>query len=194
MTPFNRFRTSTGAFVDRLLGPEMRSTGEVMGLSDNFGTAYAKSQDAGGGPLPTTGKLFVSIADRDKRHAIWPIKRLVDLGFQVLATAGTASVLRRNGVAAEEVRKLSEMAEGDNQPSIVELIKSGEIDLIFNTPEGSSSGASTREDGYLIRTAAVLADVPLVTTVPGLAAATQGIEALQRGEVGVQSLQDWAAR
>ncbi|HJE51656.1 MAG TPA: carbamoyl-phosphate synthase large subunit, partial [Tessaracoccus flavescens] len=190
--PFNRFRTATGAFVDTLLGPEMRSTGEVMGLSDNFGTAYAKSQDAGGGPLPTSGKLFVSIADRDKRHAIWPIKRLVDLGFQVLATSGTASVLRRNGVDAQEVHKLSEMTEGSTEPSIVELIKSGDIDLIFNTPEGSASGASTREDGYLIRTAAVLADIPVVTTVPGLAAATQGIEALQKGEVGVRSLQDWS--
>ncbi len=190
--PFNRFRTATGAFVDTLLGPEMRSTGEVMGLSDNFGTAFAKSQDAGGGPLPTSGTLFVSIADRDKRHAIWPIKRLVDLGFRVLATAGTASVLRRNGVAAEEVLKLSEMQEGETAKSIVDLIKSGEIDLIFNTPEGSASGASTREDGYLIRTAAVLADVPSITTVPGLAAATQGIEALQRGEVEVRSLQEWA--
>ncbi|AQP44451.1 carbamoyl-phosphate synthase large subunit [Tessaracoccus flavus] len=191
--PFNRFRTSTGAFVDTLLGPEMRSTGEVMGLSDNFGTAYAKSQAAGGGPLPTSGTLFVSIADRDKRHAIWPIKRLVDLGFKVLATSGTASVLRRNGVEAQVVHKLSEMTD-DSEPSIVDLIKSGGIDLIFNTPEGSSSGESTREDGYLIRTAAVLADIPLVTTVPGLGAATQGIEALQRGEVEVRSLQDWAAQ
>ena len=192
--PFNRFRTSTGAFVDTLLGPEMRSTGEVMGLSDNFGTAYAKSQAGGGGPLPTAGTIFVSIADRDKRHAIWPIKRLVDLGFRVLATRGTASVLRRNGVAAEDVLKLSEMTEGATQPSIVELINAGKIDLIFNTPEGSSSGESTREDGYQIRTAAVLADVPLVTTVPGLGAATQGIESLQRGDIEVRSLQDWAAR
>ncbi|MDO5677751.1 MAG: carbamoyl-phosphate synthase large subunit [Propionibacteriaceae bacterium] len=190
--PFNRFRTSAGAFVDTLLGPEMRSTGEVMGLSDNFGTAFAKSQDAGGGPLPTSGTVFVSIADRDKRHAIWPIKRLVDLGFRVLATTGTASVLRRNGVAAEEVHKLSELQEGETAKSIVDLIKDGSIDLIFNTPEGSASGASTREDGYLIRTAAVLADVPLITTAPGLAAATQGIEALQRGEVQVRSLQEWA--
>ncbi|WP_040284280.1 carbamoyl-phosphate synthase large subunit [Tessaracoccus massiliensis] len=190
--PFNRFRTATGAFVDTLLGPEMRSTGEVMGLSDNFGTAFAKSQAAGGGPLPTSGTVFVSIADRDKRHAIWPIKRLVDLGFRVLATTGTASVLRRNGVAAEEVRKLSELREGETSKSIIDMIKDGDIDLIFNTPEGSASGASTREDGYLIRTAAVLADVPSITTVPGLAAATQGIEALQRGEVEVRSLQDWA--
>ena len=191
--PFNRFRTATGAFVDTLLGPEMRSTGEVMGLSDDFGTAYAKSQAAGGGPLPTSGTVFVSIANRDKRHALWPIKRLVDLGFRVLATRGTASVLRRNGVPAEEIAKLSERGEGTG-PSIVELITSGQIDLIFNTPEGTGdSGAATREDGYHIRTAAVLADVPLVTTVPGLGAATQGIEALQRGEIEVRSLQDWAA-
>ncbi len=191
--PFNRFRTTAGAFVDTLLGPEMRSTGEVMGLSDDFGTAYAKSQAAGGGPLPTSGTVFVSIANRDKRHALWPIKRLVDLGFRVLATRGTASVLRRNGVPAEEIAKLSERGEGTG-PSIVELITSGQIDLIFNTPEGTGdSGAATREDGYHIRTAAVLADVPLVTTVPGLGAATQGIEALQRGEIEVRSLQDWAA-
>ncbi|SHJ37570.1 carbamoyl-phosphate synthase large subunit [Tessaracoccus bendigoensis DSM 12906] len=192
--PFNRFRTATGAFVDTLLGPEMRSTGEVMGLSDNFGTAYAKSQAASGGPLPTGGTFFVSIADRDKRHAIWPIKRLVDLGFRVLATKGTASVLRRNGIAAEEVLKLSEKVEGADGSSIVELINDGRIDLIFNTPEGSSAGESTRQDGYQIRTAAVLADVPLITTVPGLGAAAQGIESQQRGEIEVRSLQDWAKR
>lgn len=192
--PFNRFRTVDGTFVDTLLGPEMRSTGEVMGLSDDFGPAYAKSQAASGSTLPTSGTLFVSIADRDKRHSIWPIRRLIDLGFRVLATRGTASVLRRNGVAAEEIQKLSDRTDDDSQPSIVELITSGKIDLIFNTPEGSASGASTREDGYHIRTAAVLADVPVITTVPGLAAATQGIEALQRGEMDVRSLQDWAAQ
>ncbi|MFT3886811.1 MAG: carbamoyl-phosphate synthase large subunit [Arachnia sp.] len=192
--PFNRFRTTTGAFVDTLLGPEMRSTGEVMGLSDNFGTAYAKAEAAAGGALPTSGTIFVSIADRDKRHAIWPIKRLVDLGFTVLATRGTASVLRRNGIAADDVLKLHERDDENTMPSITDMITGGQIDLIFNTPEGTgSSGASTREDGYHIRTAAVLADVPLVTTVPGLGAATQGIEALQRGEVEVRSLQDWAA-
>ena len=191
--PFNRFRTTAGAFVDTLLGPEMRSTGEVMGLSDNFGTAYAKAEAAAGGALPTGGTIFVSIADRDKRHAIWPIKRLVDLGFRVLATRGTAAVLRRNGIAADDVLKLHERHDGDAAPSITDMITSGQIDLIFNTPEGTGdSGASTREDGYHIRTAAVLADVPLVTTVPGLGAATQGIEALQRGEVEVRSLQDWA--
>ncbi len=191
--PFNRFRTSTGSLIDTLLGPEMRSTGEVMGLSDNFGTAYAKSQAAGGWPLPTGGTLFVSIANRDKRHAIWPIKRLVDLGFTVLATTGTASVLRRNGVPCQILHKISEMDPSNTQPSIFDLITSGEIDLIFNIPEGSASGESTRKDGYLIRTAAVFAEVPAITTVPGLAAATQGIEALQRGEIEVRSLQEWAA-
>ncbi|GAB3814759.1 carbamoyl-phosphate synthase large subunit [Tessaracoccus terricola] len=192
--PFNRFRTSTGAFVDTVLGPEMRSTGEVMGLADNFGTAYAKAWAASGGPLPTSGTVFVSVANRHKRHALWPIKRLADLGFKLLATSGTASVLRRNGVEVTEVHKLSEREEGDTAPTIVELISSGEIDFVFNTPQGSNvDGASPREDGYLIRTAAVLADVPCVTTVPGLAAAVQGIEALRRGGLEVESLQEWAA-
>ena len=190
--PFNRFRTSSGAFVDTLLGPEMRSTGEVMGLSESFGTAYAKGQAAGGGALPASGTIFVSIADRDKRHAIWPLRRFVDLGFTILATGGTASVLRRNGVACQEVQKLSERDEHATGPSIVDLITDGHIDLIFNTPNGGQAGESTREDGYSIRTAAVLADVPLITTVPGLAAAAQGIEAKQRGEIGVRSLQDWS--
>ncbi|MEO7588190.1 MAG: carbamoyl-phosphate synthase large subunit [Arachnia sp.] len=191
--PFNRFRTAAGAFVDTLLGPEMRSTGEVMGLSEDFGTAFAKAQAAGGGPLPTTGTVFVSVANRDKRHALWPIKRLADLGFDILATSGTASVLRRNGVEVRQVPKLSERQEGSGERSIVELITDGDIDLVFNTP-GSSDGASPRRDGYLIRTAAVLADVPCVTTVPGLAAAVQGIEAQRRGHLAVASLQEWAAR
>ena len=188
--PFNRFRTSSGVFVDTVLGPEMRSTGEVMGLSDTFGTAYAKSQAAGGWALPERGTIFASIADRDKRNAIWPLRRFADLGFTVLATRGTASVLRRNGMACEEVRKMTE-ADGAG-PSIVDLIKAGEIDLIFNTPGGGAAGESTREAGYSIRTAAVFADIPLITTVPGLAAAAQGIEAKQRGEVSVKSLQDWS--
>ncbi|MEZ5086068.1 MAG: carbamoyl-phosphate synthase large subunit [Tessaracoccus sp.] len=192
--PFNRFRTSSGAFVDTLLGPEMRSTGEVMGLSDNFGTAYAKAEAAAGGALPNSGTIFASIADRDKRHTLWPIKRLADLGFHILATRGTASVLRRNGVEVTEITKLSDRAEDAADKSIIDMITTGDIDLIFNTPEGTSSGATTREDGYLIRTAAVLADVPLVTTVPGLAAAVQGIEAQRGGEVSVRSLQEWAAQ
>ena len=189
--PFNRFRTVSGGFVDTLLGPEMRSTGEVMGLDINFGIAYAKTQAAGGWPLPTEGTLFVSIGNRDKRHAVWPIKRLADLGFRILATSGTASVLRRNGVTVQEVMKLSQRPEGSMEPSIVELIMDGHIDLIFNTPQGTSEGATPRKDGYLIRTAAVFADVPCVTTVPTLAAAVQGIESQRAGELGVRSLQEW---
>ena len=189
--PFNRFRTVSGGFIDTLLGPEMRSTGEVMGLDINFGIAYAKTQAAGGWPLPTEGTLFVSIGNRDKRHAVWPIKRLADLGFRILATSGTASVLRRNGVTVQEVMKLSQRSEDCSEPSIIELITNGEIDLIFNTPQGASEGASPRRDGYLIRTAAVFADVPCVTTVPTLAAAVQGIESQRAGELGVRSLQEW---
>ncbi len=191
--PFTRFRTSSGAFMDTLLGPEMRSTGEVMGLDMSFGTAYAKSQEAGGWPLPTSGTVFVSIANRDKRHAIWPIKRLADLGFKILATSGTASVLRRNGVMVQEITKLSQRSTDNTEPSILELIKNREIDLIVNTPQGTAgTGTSTRRDGYLIRTAAVMADIACVTTMPGLAAAVQGIEAMRSDAITVRSLQEWA--
>ena len=192
--PFNRFRTASGALVDTLLGPEMRSTGEVMGLDLSFGTAYAKTQSAGGFPVPSEGTVFVSIANRDKRHAIWPIKRLADLGFRILATSGTASVLRRNGVAVQEVRKLSQRVEGDATPSIVDLIKDGGIDLIFNTPQGASADTNPRKDGYLIRAASILADVPCITTVPTMAAIVQSIESKRAGHLEVRSLQDWAAR
>ena len=192
--PFNRFRTASGTFVDTLLGPEMRSTGEVMGLDLSFGTAYAKTQSAGGFPVPSEGTVFVSIANRDKRHAIWPIKRLADLGFRILATSGTASVLRRNGVAVREVRKLSQRVEGDTTPSIVDLIKNGGIDLIFNTPQGASADTNPRKDGYLIRAASILADVPCITTVPTMAAIVQSIESKRAGDLEVRSLQDWAAR
>ncbi|WP_423860251.1 carbamoyl-phosphate synthase large subunit [Arachnia propionica] len=192
--PFNRFRTASGTFVDTLLGPEMRSTGEVMGLDLSFGTAYAKTQSAGGFPVPSEGTVFVSIANRDKRHAIWPIKRLADLGFRILATSGTASVLRRNGVAVQEVRKLSQRVEGDNTPSVVDLIKNGGIDLIFNTPQGASADTNPRKDGYLIRAASILADVPCITTVPTMAAIVQSIESKRAGDLEVRSLQDWAAR
>lgn len=192
--PFNRFRTASGTFVDTLLGPEMRSTGEVMGLDLSFGTAYAKTQSAGGFPVPSEGTVFVSIANRDKRHAIWPIKRLADLGFRILATSGTASVLRRNGVAVQEVRKLSQRVEGDDTPSIVDLIKNGGIDLIFNTPQGASADTNPRKDGYLIRAASILADVPCITTVPTMAAVVQSIESKRAGDLEVRSLQDWAAR
>ncbi|MDP9444103.1 MAG: carbamoyl-phosphate synthase large subunit [Actinomycetota bacterium] len=191
--PFNRFRTVDGRTVDTVLGPEMRSTGEVMGIDAGFGPAFAKAQEATYGDMPTGGRIFVSVANRDKRHMIFPIKRLADLGFEVLATAGTAAVLQRNGVPARVVRKHSQGVGPAGEPTIVGLILAGEIDLVVNTPHGSTSGGSPRVDGYEIRTAAVLRDVPCITTVQGLAAAVQGIEALQGGELGVRSLQSWAA-
>jgi carbamoyl-phosphate synthase large subunit len=193
--PFGRFRDATGAGVDTVLGPEMRSTGEVMGIDTMFGTAYAKSQEAVYGSLPVTGRVFVSIANRDKRAMVFPVKRLADLGFEIWATYGTAEVLRRNGVRAKIVRKHSDGAGPDGEPTVVTRILDGEVDLIVNTPFGSVSAASAavRLDGYEIRTAAVRRGVPCVTTVAGLAAAVQGIEATIRGEVGVRSLQEHAA-
>ena len=193
--PFGRFRDSSGAGVDTVLGPEMRSTGEVMGIDEMFGTAYAKSQEAVYGSLPVTGRVFVSVANRDKRAMVFPVKRLADLGFEIWATNGTAEVLRRNGVRAKIVRKHSDGAGPDGEPTVVTRILDGEVDLIVNTPFGSVSAASAsvRLDGYEIRTAAVRRGVPCVTTVAGLAAAVQGIEATIRGEVGVRSLQEYAA-
>jgi carbamoyl-phosphate synthase large subunit len=191
--PFGRFRDARGQGVDTVLGPEMRSTGEVMGIDEVFGTAYAKSQAAVYGPLPVKGRVFVSVANRDKRSMVFPVKRLADLGFEIWATEGTGEVLRRNGVRATIVRKHSDGPGPGGEPDIVARILAGEVDLIVNTPFGSPGQSGPRLDGYEIRTAAVRRGVPCVTTVQGLAAAVQGIEAIQRGEVGVRSLQDYAA-
>ncbi len=182
--PFQRFRGPDGRQIDSLLGPEMKSTGEVMGFDDVFGTAFAKSQAAAYGSLPVKGTVFVSVANRDKRAAIFPVRRLADLGFRILATAGTAQVLRRNGVTAEVVAKFSE--GGD---TIVGRIAAGEVDLVLNTPFGAPGNSGPRVDGYEIRTAAVGAGIPCLTTVQAAAAAVQGIEELVRGEVTVRSLQ-----
>ncbi|MEJ7707001.1 MAG: carbamoyl-phosphate synthase large subunit [Nocardioidaceae bacterium] len=190
--PFNRFRTADGSNVDTVLGPEMRSTGEVMGVDTSFGIAFAKAQEAAFGGLPVSGRAFVSVANRDKRTMIFPIKRLADLGFEILATAGTASTLRRNGVPATVVRKHSEGAGPDDAPTIVGRILAGDVDLVINTPHGTTSGGSPRLDGYEIRTASVARNIPCITTVQGLAAAVQGIEALQVGDLQVRSLQSWA--
>ena len=189
--PFNRFKTLEGKTVDAVLGPEMRSTGEVMGFDAVFGTAFAKAQTAAYGPLPTEGKIFVSVANVDKRHMIFPIKRLADLGYEILATAGTAEVLRRNGVETTVVRKHTEGVGPDGEPTIVGRILAGEVKLVVNTPHGTSKGGSPRLDGYEIRTAAILTNIPCITTVQGLAAAVQGIEAVRAGDIGVRSLQDW---
>jgi carbamoyl-phosphate synthase large subunit len=180
--PFNRF-----VGVDTVLGPEMKSTGEVMGIDSGFGVAYAKSQAAAYGTLPTKGRVFVSVANRDKRAMVFPVKRLVDLGFEVLATDGTAEMLDRNGVRATVVPKFSEGLAGN----AVERILAGEIDLVINTPFSTSGNTSPRVDGYEIRSACVAHEVPCVTTVQGASAAVQGIEAVIRGDVGVKSLQEW---
>ena len=192
--PFNRFRTYDGTYVDTVLSPEMRSTGEVMGIDAGFGIAFAKSQAAAQNGLPTSGKVFVSVANRDKRHMVFPVKRLADLGFEILATSGTASVLRRNGVATTEIRKLAEdPMPGEQRSTIVDKIHDQDVQLIINTPHGVTAGGNARVDGYEIRTAAVAEGIPCITTVQGLAAAVQGIEALLEERVGVKSLQAWAA-
>jgi len=192
--PFGRFRDPSGQGVDTVLGPEMRSTGEVMGIDAVFGTAYAKSQAAVYGSLPVKGRAFVSVANRDKRSMIFPVKRLADLGFEIWATEGTAEVLRRNGVRAKIVRKHGDGPGPSGEPTVVTQILAGEVDLIVNTPFGSPGQSGPRLDGYEIRTAAVRRGIPCVTTVSGLAAAVHGIEATIRGEVGVRSLQEHAAQ
>ncbi|MEU0265298.1 carbamoyl-phosphate synthase large subunit [Nocardioides sp. NPDC006303] len=189
--PFNRFRTPEGQQVDTVLGPEMKSTGEVMGLDSDFGRAFAKSQAGAFGPLPTQGRIFVSMANRDKRTMIFPIKVLADHGFEIFATEGTAEVLRRNGVPSRLMRKHSEGTGPDGEKTTVQRILDGEVDLVINTPNGTSNARSARMDGYEIRTAAVMANIACITTVQGLGAAVQGIEALRRGEIDVRSLQEW---
>ncbi|CAM5383010.1 Carbamoyl-phosphate synthase large chain [Streptomyces narbonensis] len=186
--PWSRFRDIHGRGVDTVLGPEMRSTGEVMGIDAVFGTAYAKSQAGAYGPLPTKGRAFISVANRDKRSMIFPARELVAHGFELMATSGTAEVLKRNGINATVVRKLSEGEGPNGEKTIVQLIHDGQVDLIVNTPYGTGG----RLDGYEIRTAAVARSVPCLTTVQALAAAVQGIEALGHGDVGVRSLQEHA--
>jgi carbamoyl-phosphate synthase large subunit len=177
--PFARFPGT-----DAVLGPEMRSTGEVMGIDESFGMAFAKAEAAAGITLPVKGTVFLSVANRDKRAVVFPAKRLAELGFRLAATRGTARVLRRAGVDVEEVPKASENGDG---PNVVERLASGEIGMVFNTPVGRRA----RSDGYLIRTAAVAARVPCCTTMAGMFAAVQAIEALISGEAKVTSLQEY---
>jgi carbamoyl-phosphate synthase large subunit len=178
--PFDRFLG-----VDALLGPEMRSTGEVMGIDRDFGAAFAKSQAGTGSMvLPTEGRVFVSVANRDKRAIVFPAKRLVDLGFELVATEGTADLLERAGIRTQVVGKVS---QGDR--SIIELIESGAVGLVLNTPFGSGS----RGDGYEIRQAAVTSGVPCITTLAGILAAIQGVEAVRSGPLEVRSLQEHQA-
>ncbi len=187
--PFKRFRTKEGVAVDSLLGPEMRSTGEVMGIDVDFGSAFSKAQQGGGSALPRSGAIFVSVANRDKRAMLFPVKRLVDLGFTILATRGTAAVLKRNGIEATLVRKITERdGEAPGEKSIVDLILDGTVQMVVNTP----SGQDARADGYAIRAATTSADKPIITTIATLAAAVLGIEAGLTEEIRVKSLQDHA--
>lgn len=187
--PWNRFRRSDGRGVDAVLGPEMRSTGEVMGISPGFGESYAKSQIAAFGPLPKSGTVFISLADKDKAAGIDAAAGLSRLGFRIVATAGTSRYLGEHGVISTPVRKNSEGTGVLGEPTIVEIINSGDIDLVINTPVGRG----TRQDGWLIRTAAVQRSIPIITTTAGFNAAVEGIRFLQSSELSIKSLQEWLA-
>ncbi|WP_404439249.1 carbamoyl-phosphate synthase large subunit [Microbacterium aerolatum] len=184
--PFKRFRTKDGKIVDSVLGPEMRSTGEVMGIDKDFPTAFAKSQAAAYGGMPTSGTVFISVADADKRAVILPAHRLQQLGFTLVATEGTAEILSRNGIPVTVVAKYSETQAGGGE-NIVDLINDGQIDIVVNTP----SGGAARADGYEIRAAAVAADKALFTTIAVLGAAVSGMDAADEG-FDVKSLQEYA--
>ena len=183
--PFKRFRTKDGQTVDSVLGPEMRSTGEVMGIDRDFPTAFAKSQAGAYGGIPRSGTVFISVADSDKRAVILPAHRLQQLGYKLVATEGTAEVLARNGIAVDIVHKFSETVES-GATNIVDLINAGEIDIVVNTP----SGVAARADGYEIRAAAVAADKALFTTMAVLGAAVSAMDALG-APFEVRSLQEY---
>jgi len=174
--PFDRF---PGA--DALLGPEMKSTGEVMGIAADYPTAFGKAQAAAGAELPTTGTVFITVTDSDKPAATQLAASLHDLGFEIVATGGTAQAIRRMGVPVERLKKISE-----GSPNVVDRIESGEVDLVINTPTGSGA----RSDGYEIRRAAVARGIPCITTMTGATAAQRAIRALRSGEPEVRSLQE----
>jgi len=186
--PFNRFRTREGLIVDSVLGPEMRSTGEVMGIDRDFPRAFAKSQLAAYGGIPLTGTVFVSVSDRDKRAVILPMLRLSQLGYTIMATEGTAEVLQRNGIGATVVAKFSEKAD-ESVDTVVDLIRREEVQIVINTPNGRTA----RADGYEIRAAAVAADLPLFTTIAELSAAVGSIDSIRTG-FEVTSLQEYQAK
>jgi carbamoyl-phosphate synthase large subunit len=167
--------------VDTVLGPEMKSTGEVMGVADNFGEAFAKAQLAAGQKLPTTGTVFISVNRRDKPHAGALAKRFVDLGFKLVATHGTADAIEEAGLTVERVFKVKE-----GRPNVVDLIKGERIQMIINTPQGSEPWF----DEKAIRRAAVLARIPTITTLAAARAAAEGIAALQQGTLSVFALQE----
>ena len=173
--PWNKFPG-----VDTVLGPEMKSTGEVMGVADNFGEAFAKAQIAAGQKLPTHGCVFISVTDHDKPHVAEVARKFVDMGFKLVATTGTADVIEEAGMACDRVYKVKE-----GRPNVVDLIKGDRIQLIVNTPQGPDPFF----DEKAIRRAAVTARIPTITTLAAARAAAEGIAALQRGEVNVRALQ-----
>ena len=182
--PFGRFLG-----VDIVLGPEMKSTGEVMGIDTDFGTAFAKSQLAAySSGLPTSGSVFVSVADRDKAQVIEPVRKLIEMGFQVMATDGTAAKLAEHGIASTLVAK-EHVGSSDGRKTTVQAIMDGDLSLVVNTPFGTGA----RRDGYEIRVATVLANIPAITTVQGLVAAVEGIASLQAGPMKVKSIQEHVA-
>jgi len=185
--PWNRFRRRDGRGVDAVLGPEMRSTGEVMGIAATFGEAYAKSQISSFGPLPKSGTVFISLADKDKNSGVNPARELSSLGFRILATDGTAKFFAEHGIPNVIVRKNSQGTGPMGEKTIVEMLNNGDIALVINTPVGRG----TRADGWAIRTASVQRSIPIITTTAGFSAAVQGIKALQAGDLSVSPIQEW---
>jgi len=175
--PFARFPG-----VDTVLGPEMRSTGEVMGLDKNFGRAFAKSQIGAGQKLPLSGTAFISVKDSDKEYAIGPARLLLDMGFEIIATRGTAKFLQAAGLDVSVVNKVLE-----GRPHIVDALKNGQVQLVFNTTEGAQALA----DSLSIRRTALQQKVPYYTTIAGAAAATEAIAALRQGALNVAPLQSY---
>ena len=185
--PWNRFRRVDGTGVDSVLGPEMRSTGEVMGIADSFGEAYAKSQSAAFGALPKSGNVFLSLSERDKAGSVEPARTLVNLGFTLYTTSGTHDFLSAAGVNSILVRKNSDTnASG---PSAVDIITDGTVQLVINTP----LGRGTRHDGWLIRTASVQRSIPIITTIAGFKAAVAGISEITSHPFSIKSVQEWSA-
>jgi len=175
--PFNRFPG-----VDPVLGPEMKSTGEVMGIDADLGVAYMKAQIAAGQKLPLEGKVFISVNDRDKRGIVDVAKRLATLGYEIVSTSGTGEVLRKNGLEVTEVAKV-----GEGRPDVLDLIKNGEIKIIINTP----GGKKTKVDETKIRSGAIMHMLPIITTLSGARATVNGLEAVKKKGFAVKALQDY---
>ncbi|MFM8192183.1 MAG: carbamoyl-phosphate synthase large subunit [Actinomycetota bacterium] len=185
--PWNRFRRLDGNGVDTVLGPEMKSTGEVMGIASTFGAAFAKSQIAAFGPLPKSGAIFISLSDKDKDTSLNSIRDLAGLGFTLYTTTGTHSFLEKNGIQTHLVGKHSEKSAKADVVTAVDLINENRISLVINTPFGRGAA----RDGRMIRTAATQRSVSCITTVPGLKAAVEGMKVLQHEELSPRSIQEW---